>query len=362
VKRIVFTVTNDLSYDQRMARICTALSEAGFHCTLVGRKRKNSLPLESTIYQQKRLNCLVDKGKLFYAEYNLRLFCSLLFARFDAICSIDLDTVLPGLTVARMKRRKHVFDAHELFTEVPEVKDRKAVKKVWEWVQKLAFQKTDSAYTVGGALAEYFQEKYHRPVSVVRNIPANNATSDYQPDPEKFILYQGALNEGRGLEALLQAMQQLPCKLVLAGEGDLSEKLRALAKQLRVSHKVNFMGFVKPADLKKFTSKAWIGMNVSENAGLSYFLSLNNKFFDYLHAGLPSLINPFPEYIALNKQFSVGVITSPVVSDIVKNALSLLNDETLHAHLSANCQAAALELNWEAEKNRLTEIYKTLLD
>jgi len=73
MKQIYFTVTNDLSFDQRMHRICSSLAGQGYGVTLVGRKGNNSLPLEAKCFQQKRLHCFFNKGFLFYAEYNLRL-------------------------------------------------------------------------------------------------------------------------------------------------------------------------------------------------------------------------------------------------------------------------------------------------
>src|SRR5689334_21569811 len=112
-----------------MARICSALSNAGFDCVLIGRKRKKSKRVESVDYDQKRLFCFFEKGKLFYLEFNIRLLFYLLFSKMDAICSIDLDTAMPGMMVAKLRRKKFIFDAHELFTEVPEVKDRKNVKR-----------------------------------------------------------------------------------------------------------------------------------------------------------------------------------------------------------------------------------------
>ena len=157
-------------------------------------------------------------------------------------------------------------------------------------------------------------------------------------------------------------MGDIPCNLVLAGEGDLSQSLRKPAFDLGIGHRVKFVGMLPPKELQKLTSRAWMGLNVSENAGLSYYLSLNNKFFDYIHAGLPSLINPFPEYLTLNEHYFVGVITNSVVSDIVKNANALLTDETLHAKLSANCAKAAEELSWEKEKNKLLHLYQTQLE
>ena len=71
---LIFTVTTDLTYDQRMIRICTSLANAGYNVTLVGRKLKASLPLTTQPFLQKRLFCFFEKGKLFYAEYNIRLF------------------------------------------------------------------------------------------------------------------------------------------------------------------------------------------------------------------------------------------------------------------------------------------------
>ena len=103
-KRIYFTVTNDLTYDQRMHRICTSLAEAGFQITLVGRKLPLSLPVQQHLFSQKRLRCRFNKGFLFYAEYNLRLFVFLLTKKMDGICAIDLDTILPCLAVSKLKR------------------------------------------------------------------------------------------------------------------------------------------------------------------------------------------------------------------------------------------------------------------
>lgn len=362
VKRIVFSVVNDLNYDQRMKRICSTLQENGFQCLLVGRLLPNSIDLTLENFEQKRLKCWFISGKLFYIEYNIRLFFFLFKTKADAVCSIDLDTVMPGLAVAKLKKWKHIFDAHELFTDVPEVVDRPMVQKVWKWVQKRAFAKTDLAYTVGPAIAKHFESLYGRKTEVVRNVPYLKKALPYNPSQEKFILYQGALNKGRGLEVLLQAMQQIPCTLVLAGEGDLSHSLRQLAADLKISDRVIFKGFIKPEELKVLTSQAWIGMNVSENAGMSYYLSLNNKCFDYIHAGLPSLINPFPEYLTINDMYNVGVITHPTVSDIVAHANELLTNEALHENLHRNCIAASQKLNWETESQILIKLYTTLFE
>lgn len=359
--KIFFTVTNDLNYDQRMNRVCSAISEMGFRCTLVGRKLPDSADCKEKIFEQKRFSCFFHQGKAFYIEYNFRLLWFLLFNRFDIVYSVDCDTALPGFIVSRLKGKKWIFDAHELFTEVPEVIQRKGVQKVWAVVQKLAFRYADLRITVGNQLALWFQEKYGREVLTIKNAPAVQQDWPYEPDTDRFILYQGALNEGRGLENLIVAMQQIPCKLKIAGEGDISDKLRSMTSELNLEDKITFLGKILPGDLPRLTARAYIGFNVSENKGLSYYYSLNNKFFDYVHAGLPSLINPFPEYMNLNRIFEVGLITGQNSQEITKNAILLLENEELHRKLSENCLKAREIWNWENEKVLLQQKLEHLI-
>lgn len=386
-RRIIFTVTNDLLFDQRMQRICGTMAAAGYTVTLVGRQKKSSLSPTPQPYQQIQLkHLLFTKGKLFYLEFNLRLLLFLLFKQFEAICSIDLDTVIPGLIVAKIKRKKHIFDAHELFTHVPEVARRKSVQAFWERVQKIAFKYTDVAFTVGPAIARYFEEHYNRKVGVVRNMPMSREielsvkaesqenkpgggdsimwTSNHMEYrlPTKFILYQGALNEGRGLEYLLNAMPQIPCDLVLAGEGDLSDALRQTTLELGLTNKVHFLGMIQPTDLPLLTRLAYLGFNVSENAGLSYYLSLNNKFFDYTQSQLPSLINPYPEYKQLLSEFQVGQLTEATVDSIIKEANEMLQNENLYNFIKLQCIDAAKIWVWENETPELLSIFESAFD
>lgn len=357
-KRIAFTVSNDLVYDQRMIRICSSLQNAGYQCTLIGRKKRNSPLLQTQPFQQKRFRLIFSKGKLFYLELNLRLCIYLLFTRHRAICAIDCDTALAGIFCAGVKRLPFIFDAHEIFAHTPEVKDRKWIQKFWLWVEKKAFQYALFSYTVGEELGEHFKSLYGNTLGVVRNVPILKSKIPNTSISEKFILYQGALNAGRGLEHAILAMKRIPIKLKIAGEGDLSQKLRELVKDNGLENKVDFLGFVKPAELPKLTQEAWLGLNVSENRGLSYYLSLNNKLFDYMHAKLPSLINPFPEYVTINKQFEIGVITKSSVEDIVTNVNYLLEHDEKYLELRDNCAKAREVFNWGTEERILKNLYK----
>lgn len=367
MRTLIFTVTTDLNYDQRMQRICGSLARHGYNVLLVGREWPTSRPLTPQPYRQHRLRCWQNKGKLFYIEFNLRLLLYLLGQRAAAWCAIDLDTALPVWLRARLAGQPFIYDAHELFTEVPEVVARPAVQRLWRAVEQFIVPRTTLAYTVGPALARVFEQRYGRPFDVVRNIsqltPAELPPAPAAAPPGGYILYQGALNAGRGLEALLDAMPQVAGRLVICGEGDLSEALRERAAALGLldSGKVDFRGFVLPAELREITSQATVGIMLLENQGLSYYYSLANKFFDYLHAGIPQLIVDFPEYRHLNEQYEVAEVVELTPASIAAALNGLLHQRPARYHeLAQNCRQARQEFNWQREEQHLVALYQAL--
>ncbi len=356
---ILLTVTNDLVHDRRMLRICNALSDAGYEVRLIGRELKHSKSLKQQRFQQERLKCMFNKGKLFYAEYNFRLFFYLLLSKTDIFCAIDLDTIVPVYFASALKNKKRVLDAHEYFSEVPEVVARPVTKKIWEWVAAVFIPRFDACYTVSASLAKEFTAKYHTRFEVIRNLP--DFISEENNSEGKYLLYQGALNEGRGLEALIKSMKLIDMPLKLAGEGDLSDALRALAVQEGVADKVEFLGFVAPENLPELTRQAYLGLNLLEHKGKSYYYSLANKFFDYIQAEVPVITMNFPEYHSINQQYEVAILLDEVSEEvIVRSVKKLISDKTLYLKLRNECRKAKLVFHRQAEEAKLLRIFKSL--
>jgi glycosyltransferase involved in cell wall biosynthesis len=374
--RLLFAVTTDLSYDQRMQRICGSLAQAGYEVMLVGWERKASLSLTPQLYGQYRLRGWFQHGKLFYLEYNLRLLWYMVRQRADVWACADLDAALPTWARARLGGQPFVYDAHELFTEVPEVVTRPRVQRLWQRVEDFIVPRAQLCYTVGPALARLFGQRHPGShFAVVRNVPISNEQikvrkGQNHPIPSTqrpTLLYQGALNVGRGLAELLEAMPLVPARLVICGEGDLSAALRAQAERLGLlaSGQVEFKGYVLPADLRQLTAQATVGIMLLENTGLSYYYSLANKFFDYVQAGIPQLCIDFPEYRALNAQHEVATLVPDLVPATLAAALARLlpggQPGTYYQRLAENCRQARQEWSWQEEEKVLIELYKKLL-
>ncbi len=379
-------VTTDLSYDQRMQRICGSLARAGYVVQLVGWQRPASVPLASQPYAQHRLRGWFQHGKLFYLEYNLRLLSYLLRQRAAAWGCADLDAALPIWLRARLGSQPFVYDAHELFTEVPEVVARPRVQRAWQWVENFIVPRAQLRYTVGPALARLFEQRHPGcPFAVVRNVAlapqggvgagalaaASGTVGPVAAPAPATLLYQGALNVGRGLAELLAAMPQVPARLVICGEGDCSAALRAQAARLGLLAapptvgQVEFRGYVLPAVLRVLTAQATVGIMLLENTGLSYYYSLANKFFDYVQAGIPQLCVDFPEYRALNAQYEVAVLVPDLAPATLVAALARLlpagRPGPYYERLAANCRRARAEWSWQQEEKKLVQLYNDLL-
>lgn len=358
--RIVCTVTNDLSHDQRMHRICTTLQRAGHEVTLVGRLLPGSPPLPDRPYRTHRIRCRYRTGKLFYAEYNYRLWRTLGAWTFDVICAVDLDTLLAGYCL-KVTGRKLVYDAHEWFSETPEVHPRPLIRKLWRLLGRWLVPRTDARYTVGETIAEQLAGDYGVPFSVIKNTPLHKS-SHKKENTGGVILYQGMLNPGRGLETAIYSLNHLANgSLTIVGDGPLRQSMETLVEVNQLNHRVHFVGFQPPEKLSAYTNSAWIGVNLLEGASPSYYYSLANKSLDYLQAGLPSIQMDFPEYRRINDRYGCFELLPRLDPILLANLIRNLQEcPDRYEQLRQNCLTAARDLCWENEAPKLLSIYAGL--
>lgn len=362
-KRIIVSVTNDLVSDNRVHKVCTSLEKMGFGVLLVGRKLPNSLSVDRN-YQTKRFLLLFKTGAFFYAEYNFRLFLFLLFTKVDVLLANDLDALSANFLAAKIRGKDLVYDSHEYFTEVPELIERPKVQNIWEGLEKRMVPKLKHAYTVCDSIAQVYTKKYGVNFKVVRNIPfAKNTKNDTPQNEVKIILYQGAVNIGRGLKQAILAMQFIEgAKLVIAGDGDIKPQLEELVQQKKLDQKVEFTGRLTIDKLAELTPLADLGLSIEEDLGLNYRYALPNKLFDYIQDEVPVLVTNLPEMKAIVEHYKIGEITNTLEPQKLAEAIteSLLNsNKRMEWH--ENLRIAAKDLTWEKEEKVLQEIYSRFL-
>jgi len=360
LKKIIVSVTNDLVTDQRVDKTCEVLLDMDFDVLLVGRKLKKSPPIVRN-YSTKRFRLLFNKGILFYAEFNIRLFLFLLFTKKYMLISNDLDTLLPNYLIGILQRKKLIFDSHELFSEIPELVTKPRVKKVWLYLEKTIIPRLQNIITVSDSIKNHYHYLYGISATVVRNIPKreeiNQKKIKLNTEGKKVILYQGSVNIGRGLELMIDTMPLLDEYLFLViGDGDILKQLEKKVTNLSLESKVKFLGKKTPKQLKNLTPNATIGMSLEEDLGLNYRYSLPNKIFDYIHGNVPVIVADLPEMRAIIERHPVGKILSErTPKSLAKSIISMTNN-----NYKKELKAAKEDLNWSKEKEKLTSIFSKL--
>ncbi|HQV38862.1 MAG: glycosyltransferase [Flavobacteriales bacterium] len=369
MKAALVSVTNDLATDNRVHRSCTVLVALGYEVLLVGRKLPASLPLERP-YRTRRMRLLFNKGPLFYAEYNTRLFLFLLFSRSTLLLSNDLDTLLPNYLVARMRGKKLIYDTHEFYTEVPELVRRPRIRAVWLAIEQWIFPKLKTVITVNRSIAEQYHARYGNTVQVVRNIPMKRDLGPMPsrealqlPADKRILVMQGAgINVDRGAEEAVLAMRELPeCLLLIIGGGDAWPVLEQLVKEHALQDRVRLLGKLPYERMMAYTRNADLGLTLDKDTNLNYRFSLPNKLFDYLHAGIPVLATDLPEVAGIVREFDCGVVLKQAEPGAIVQAVQqLLADPARISALRANATFAARKLDGEEETAKLRSILEHL--
>lgn len=359
---IACAVTSDIVTDRRMLRICTTLHNAGYRVTLVGRQRARSLALPALPFEAKRLSCQAEQGPWFYIEYNVRLFFALKKLKADIYVAVDYDTLKAVNKAAKAVNSISVFDAHEWFEEVPELAGRDQVKNFWRRLARKEIPKTTMRYTVSGSIAEVLEVRYFKPFSVIHNYPLLRNEGPINRERENVIVYLGVLNVGRGLEQAIEALTFIEdVHLWLIGTGDIDDLLKKRVQDLGLSARVTFWGLKKPSHIQGLLTRAKIGINVLNAGSLSYKMSLANKFFDYVHAGLPQICVDLPEYRLHNSRYQVATLIDDLeVSQLVFAMRNLLSDKVMWDSLHNNCLEAREHWCWEMEEQKLLDLYNSL--
>ncbi len=361
MKRICISVSNDLICDNRVNKTCKSLVDYGLSVKLIGRAFKSSPLLPSRTYKCKRLSIIFKKNAIYYAELNLKLFFYLLFSKQDFLWANDLDTLLPNYLVAKLKKKHLIFDSHEHFTQVPELKDNPFAKKVWKAIEKHCIKGCDAIFTVCNPIKNYFKEEYNKESLVVRNIPPRiffKQETIPSSKKENIIVWQGAVNIERGLEELCEAMQWIDAKLLIMGVGDIKSDLEKKVKTLQLEDKIHFLGRLPFEEMMNKTKSAKLAISIDKATNGNYAISLPNKIFEYIACSVPVLVSPLQEIKLIVEKYETGeFLSSYNPQELAKQITNLLNDERKLDLIAENCKKAAEELCWENEE---IQIFKTI--
>lgn len=271
-----------------------------------------------------------------------------------------------------------VYDAHEYVPGLSEYGGRTARDiEGWADLENEFIRDAARVITVSPAIAEILQEQYQlaaRP-TVVLNIPTVDAPGTTRvrtlreicglaPDVP-LLSYSGGTTEARGLHTAIEAIAELPeahLGLVCVPHIDTADVLvlRRQASDMGLSDRVHFVNPVSSGQVVDFLR----GVDVALIPALSYpshEMSLPNKLFEYLHAGLPIVSSDLKSISAFLREFGAG-LTHPVedASALAAAVRTILADRERYAAAAAD-PALLARYSWTGQADQLRHVYDELL-
>jgi len=280
--------------------------------------------------------------------------------------------VLPiGVFAKGLSGCKLVYDTHELETETGKcVGFRRRLLKLLE---RLCIPFVDETIVVGPEIAKWYQAKYSLPiVHVARNVPhraeleklraLGRLAKSSSPlrtnlgiaNDDLVFLYQGLLDEGRGVKLMLDAFTRCDKSkhLVLMGYGGLESSILEFSKRFSNIH---YHQAVPQSVLPTYTVGADVGLALIENICLSYYYCLPNKLFEYLTCGLPVVVSDFPEMSSVVERFQCGWRTA-VSATGIHGVLTQIDHKQVSSR-KATALRAGKAFCWEDEATRMLAAY-----
>ena len=383
--KILYVVLNNFTNDARVLRAATTGLELGGMCTVFALHRSGLLESENTgaveIKRFRAITSLSSRNPLLrllgYVHALILMMVQGVRLHPDLVHANDLPALPLGFLIARTTDAKLLYDSHELWADsrhrllVP-----RWLFRMMRRTERFCARRADAVITVSEGIADYMAKDFNIPKPVVvRNIPI--ASDERRIDRHvlksalaisaevPLVLYQGGMTKGRDLITLIKAMERIKHPtgvLVFLGNGPLVPTLKTAAHETEIQERVFFHPEVPPDELCWWTQDATLGICSIEGICLSYRLSLPNKLFEYIQAGLPVLVSDLPEMRRVVSRYGVGEIyAGGDVAELADKIDRILCDPELREKYRQAAMVAAKTLHWGIEKETLMSVYQKLL-
>jgi glycosyltransferase involved in cell wall biosynthesis len=381
-------VLNQARNDQRVMRSATALVEAGFTVSIVGVESDRTPPggeavggvcikhvfMPSWFVPTRFKPWFLVKVVRVVAAGSIRL----LREPADVYHAHDAEALPACYVAASLRRKRLVLDAHEL----PMSRDDPLARR-WPRLSAVArhvfgalLPRCTAIVTSSPRYAEEMRRHFSVPtVAVVRNVPPFREVSRTSRLKDRLglgpgvriALYQGLIQADRGLKTLVHAAQYLDPDIVVVlmggAEPQTLRQLQEFISSTQVEDRVHILPPVQYAELLEWTSSADLGLVVLPvDYSASILLTLPNKVFEYLMAGLPVLSSRLPAVEDIIGTFAVGEVVPSADPRNIASALNamVVDSERLDRMRTNALRAARRELNWEVESRHLVELYLSM--
>jgi glycosyltransferase involved in cell wall biosynthesis len=241
--------------------------------------------------------------------------------------------------------------------------------------ERISYKFANHLITVSHPMAENIAQKIgcdKHNITVVQNLPDLNNfpirdTAIRWPRHEEsfVVLYAGTITEHYRLDIAVQAIaiasKKIPtlCFRIL-GEGNRLQQVLDLAKELRISNRVEHLKPVSFEAVKDIMADADVGISTHQASAFGD-LYFSNKLLEFLSQGLP-VVTSKTKTVARYLPDDVVFFFEPENPDqCAQQLISIWNNPNLVIQKLEKARTLAQRLNWQEERKNLIGFYKKLL-
>lgn len=275
--------------------------------------------------------------------------------------TVPLTAALPGIWVKLIRRRKRpfVFEVRDPWPEVPRAMGMKnpLVLGALEYLETLAYRAADGWVALAPGIVDSFARK-GVPREKVALVPNGADLDVFKPSTQKGIdidgivpgevvfAFTGAHGIANGLDQVVEAAHVLQergesgIRIWLVGDGKAKPALVEKAQALGLRN-LTFTPPMPKAKLAELLPRVDCGLMILDDVPVFRWASSPNKFFDYICAGLPVIVN-HPGWVAsMVDEHRCGFYAEPKSAESLAGAMIAIRDSSDRAGMGARARTLA---------------------
>ena len=279
----------------------------------------------------------------------------------------DPELIPVGLKLKKLGK-KVVFDAHEDLPKQVLAKHylNSLTKKILSFTiakaEIFALKKFDAIVGATPIIRDKFFAHGIKSVDI-NNFPILDELIDIEPSfNNPTICYIGLLYETRGVREIVQAVESLDVKLIIAGKF-FDKAYEEEIKALKGWEKIDFRGFVSRDEVKEILQESVAGL-VTLYPTPSYIEAYPVKMFEYMSAGIGVIASDFPLYREFVEDNRCGICVDPLDNRDIKKAIEHMIENLKDTKNMGKEGKRVIKnkYNWSIEEQKLFELYGDLLN
>lgn len=224
--------------------------------------------------------------------------------------------------------------------------------KGWrKWLNKKVLGKAEKIVSLTKAMQNKIEEDYGLYSTIIPNA-IELETLNKSTRLGNQVLFIGTLKKVKGIDYLLKSIALINARLIIIGDGPEKDNLMNEAKELNITHRVNFVGRLDSIQINDYISKSKVLVLPSLSEGFSTVL------LEGMAGGLPIVATNVGGNPEIVQDGVNGYLVEPCDYEIMSRKINkLLQDNGLWEAFSNNNLIKVRTYTWQNVINSLEKIW-----